>query len=148
MMLTVTTLLPGEKALHTVILVLGGISALTGGILALFMQNIKTILAYSSLSQMGLLLMGIGCAGMLGSENGLAVEGVLLHAVNHMVFKMVLFLSAGVLIHQTHRMNLSDLRGAGEVSRCLKPVFSSGRWASQESPAFRDIPEKPFSTTP
>jgi formate hydrogenlyase subunit 3/multisubunit Na+/H+ antiporter MnhD subunit len=136
LLLTVTTLLPNEEALFWGLLAAGAATMALGSVFALFRQNVKEILAYSSLSQMGLLLMGIAAAGILGAQGADAAEGVVLHAVNHMVFKVLLFLSAGVLIHQTHKLNLSELQGAGRNQPLLKAVFIIGALGIAGVPGF------------
>lgn len=89
-----------------VILVLGVISAIMGVVLALAQHDIKRLLAYHSVENIGIICMGLGCA-LLGqsfhhpSMVALGLAGALLHVVNHGLFKSLLFLGAGSVIHAT-----------------------------------------------
>ena len=80
-------------------------SMLIGVLLALVQTDIKRLLAYHSVSQMGYILLGIG----LGTRLGLA--GGLYHLVNHAVFKGLLFLCMGAVIYSTGTSNLDNLGG-------------------------------------
>ncbi|MHA8065223.1 NADH-quinone oxidoreductase subunit 5 family protein [Aquirufa sp. ROCK2-A2] len=84
----------GEET-HLMMAVIGAISLLAGAIFALFQNDIKKTLAYSTISQIGLMWMGMG-------------SGVsLLHLVVHGIFKAGLFLSAGYVIHYIHHQESS-----------------------------------------
>ena len=89
----------------TLILLTGTATMLLGAVLALFSVNLKRTLACSSVSQIGFILVGIGMQGLLGSENGLAVRGSLLHMVNHSLIKLVLFMAAGVVFMNIHKLD-------------------------------------------
>jgi multicomponent Na+:H+ antiporter subunit D len=78
---------------------------LIGVLLALAQTDIKRLLAYHSISQMGYILLGIG----LGTELGLA--GGLYHLVNHAMFKGLLFLCMGAVIYSTGTRKLDNLGG-------------------------------------
>lgn len=88
-----------ESAL-LVIAIVGMITTLMGALAALSQHDIKKILAYSTMSQLGLMVVALG-AGVVG--------GALLHLVAHAFFKACLFLSAGMIIHSLHRAQPSDL---------------------------------------
>jgi len=81
------------------------ISMLAGAVLALLQDDAKRLLAYSSISQMGYVLLGIGVG------TNLSLAGALYHSINHGLFKGLLFLCAGAVIHSTGMKNLSDLGG-------------------------------------
>ena len=90
--------------------VLGFITMFLGALLALFSVNLKRTLACSSVSQIGFILTGIGMCCLLksaGQGNGLAVRGTFLHMVNHSMFKLVLFLCAGVVFMNLHQLDLN-----------------------------------------
>lgn len=86
------------------ILLLGAISGVMGVALALAQHDIKRLLAYHSVENIGIIAMGLGLA-LLGRSYGLttlmvlALSGCLLHVANHGFFKSLLFLSAGSVIH-------------------------------------------------
>ncbi len=98
-----------------VLLILGTISALGGILYAMMQPNLKRLLAYSSVENIGIIFMVLGLA-MIFMANGhpqLAALGflaALLHAFNHALFKNLLFLGAGMIHHQTHQLNI-DLMG-------------------------------------
>ena len=75
-----------------------------GALLALFSVNLKRTLACSSVSQIGFILIGIGMQGLLGEEGSLAIRGSLLHMVNHSLIKLVLFMAAGVVFMNLHKL--------------------------------------------
>ena len=107
----------------TVVLTLGAITMLLGAVLALLSVDLKRTLACSSVSQIGFILTGIGTMGILGTENALAARGVLLHMVNHSLFKLVLFLAAGAVYCKLHKLNLNDIRGFGRKKPALLIPF-------------------------
>ncbi|MFQ6064611.1 MAG: NuoM family protein [Candidatus Bathyarchaeia archaeon] len=84
---------------------LGVITMAYGGLMALAQTDIKRLLAYSSISQMGYILFGLGAASELG------IMGGLLHMINHAVCKGLLFMCAGVIIHQTGTRDIRKLGG-------------------------------------
>lgn len=109
--------------------VLGLVTMLLGALLALLSVNLKRTLACSSISQIGFILTGIGMAVLLssvGEENGLAVWGTFLHMVNHSLFKLVLFLCAGAVYMNLHKLNLNDIRGFGRKKPALGFCFLMG----------------------
>ena len=108
------------------ILSLGTVTMFLGAVLALFSNNLKKTLACSSMSQIGFILTGIGTMGLLGRENALAGAGVLLHMVNHSLFKLVLFMCAGVVFMNTEALELNRIRGFGRKKPLLHACFLLG----------------------
>lgn len=108
------------------VLIIGTITMVLGAVLAVFSINLKRTLACSSLSQIGFILVGIGMQGLLGEENALASGGTILHIINHAVIKCTLFLCAGVVYMNIHRLNLNDIQGWGKDKPLLKIVFLTG----------------------
>ena len=86
-------------------LVLGFITSIVGFLLAICQKDIKLILAYHTVSQMGLIVMGLH----LGTET--AFYGGLYHIINHALFKGLLFLTAGTIIESYHRRSYAEIRG-------------------------------------
>lgn len=82
-----------------------------GAIMALMQDSIKKILAYSSVSQMGYIMLAVGCAAYLGEEGGLSYTAAVYHAFNHAVFKAGLFMMIGTVYLMTHTLSLSKLGG-------------------------------------
>ena len=115
-----------DPAWGTLILCLGAVTMLLGAVLALFSIDLKRTLACSSMSQIGFILTGVGMLGLLGEENALAARGVVLHMGNHSVFKLVLFLCAGTVYRNLHRLDLNEIRGFGRKKPLLKLCFLIG----------------------
>jgi multicomponent Na+:H+ antiporter subunit D len=90
---------------HLVLTVLGSISILMGAFLAMFQDDIKLMLAYSTISNVGYIVLGLGLA------TPFAMIGGAVHVFNHALIKTTLFLAAGTLIHATGLRTLGDLRG-------------------------------------
>ncbi len=82
-----------------------------GAVLAAGQKNIKRLLAYSSVSQMGYILVGIGAALYLGYEGATGYAGAIYHIFNHALFKSLLFMVAGVVYYHTHEIDMYKLGG-------------------------------------
>ncbi|MFX1367886.1 MAG: NuoM family protein [Promethearchaeota archaeon] len=95
---------PAAMALSFWVGVLGVVTMFYGGAMALVQKDIKRLLAYSSVSQMGYVLFALG----MFTANG--VTGGLFHLINHAFSKGLLFMTAGAVIHQTHLRDV-DLMG-------------------------------------
>ena len=101
------------------LLVLGMITAFVGGLYALMEHNIQRLLAYHTLENIGIILLGLG-AGVTGiSLNqpaliALGLTGGLYHLVNHSLFKSVLFLGAGSIWFRTGHRDIEKLGGIGK----------------------------------
>lgn len=119
-------LFPGNCLWGSLILVIGVCTMIVGAVLALFSIDLKRTLACSSVSQIGLILVGVGMWGILDGENILAVRGSLLHMVNHSLIKLVLFMAAGVVFMNVHKLNLNEIRGFGRKKPLLHFVFLMG----------------------
>ena len=116
----------GDTAWGSLILILGVCTMAIGAVLALFSVDLKRTLACSSVSQIGFILVGVGMSGLLGMENALAVRGSLLHMVNHSLIKLALFMAAGVIFMNIHKLNLNDIRGFGHGKPLLNYIFLMG----------------------
>ena len=108
------------------ILLLGVITMVLGAVLALFSIDLKRTLACSSMSQIGFILIGIAMQDMLGEENALAAAGTTLHMVNHSLLKLLLFMIAGVVYMNTHKLDLNAIRGWGKDKPLLGFAFLCG----------------------
>jgi len=99
-----------------VVLVIGAVSALLGVMYALMEHDLKSLLAYHSVENIGIILLGIG-AGMIFHSydlDELAALGLiagLYHTINHAVFKALLFFGAGSLLYATHTRNMEEYGG-------------------------------------
>jgi NADH-quinone oxidoreductase subunit L len=86
----------------TIIIVIGAITLLLTGLIALVQDDIKKVLAYSTLSQLGYMTVAMGAG---------AYTAGLFHLFTHAFFKALLFLGAGSVIHAVHSNNMSDMGG-------------------------------------
>jgi hydrogenase-4 component B len=98
------------------VLVVGVVSALLGVLYALMEHDLKRLLAYHSIENIGIILMGFGSALLFRSFGhpqlaALALIAGLFHTLNHGVFKCLLFLGAGGVLHATHTRNMEELGG-------------------------------------
>lgn len=107
-------------------LALGVITMFVGALLALFSVDLKRTLACSSMSQIGFIMVGVGMMGLLGESTALAARGTLLHMVNHSLLKLTLFMAAGVVYMNLHKLNLNDIRGFGRKKPLLHFAFLLG----------------------
>ncbi len=94
--------------LQTVLLVFGALSAVAGALAALSQKNFKRMLAYSSISQMGYILMGVGAA------NPIALVGAAFHLFNHSIFKTQLFVNSAAVEKSTGTVDMDKLGGLSE----------------------------------
>lgn len=100
----------------TVIIILGAASALTGVLYALVADDLKRLLAYSTVENVGLVLLGVGAGFLFLSLRQpeaamLSMAAALLHVINHAAFKGALFLSAGSVVHATGTRDMNLLGG-------------------------------------
>lgn len=116
----------GDAAWGSLILVLGIVTMVIGAVLALFSIDLKRTLACSSVSQIGFILVGVGISGLLGAENSLAARGSLLHMINHSLIKLTLFMAAGAVFMNVHKLDLNDIRGFGRKKPLLNYIFLMG----------------------
>ncbi len=98
------------------VLTIGTISAVLGVLYALMEHDLKRLLAYHSIENIGIILMGLGAALMfLHSHHPvlatLALIAGLYHTINHAIFKALLFLGAGAVLHSTHTRNMEEMGG-------------------------------------
>ena len=103
------------------------ITMFLGALLAVFAVNIKRVLACSSMSQLGFILTGIAMLCLLGDKhNDLAVRGTVLYMVGHSLIKLVLFLDAGIIHMNTHKLELNEIRGFGRGKKIFAFAFMCG----------------------
>ena len=99
-----------------VVLVAGVVSALLGVLYALMEHDLKRLLAYHSIENIGIILIGFGAALVfraLGQPGlaGIALIAGLYHTINHAIFKCLLFLGAGSVLHSTRTRNMEEMGG-------------------------------------
>ncbi len=95
----------------------GAFSALLAAVIACTQTDIKRVLAYSTMSQIGYMMFALGVSKQ-GGENGLGYMASMFHLFTHAFFKSLLFLGAGAVIHMVHSNEMKDMGGL----RKLMPV--------------------------
>jgi multicomponent Na+:H+ antiporter subunit D len=116
----------GPPARHTVLGLLtaiGIVSAVLGALLALAQDDLKRLLAWDTVSQMGILTVGFASAEAKG------VAGAVYHLVNHGLFKALLFLCAGSIVHATGQTQLSQMGGLARRRPLTTAAFTIGALA-------------------
>ncbi len=88
----------------------GAISALIAAVIACTQTDIKRVLAYSTMSQIGYMMFALGVSGY-GGEEGLGYTASMFHLFTHAMFKALLFLGAGAVIHFIHSNEMKDMGG-------------------------------------
>jgi multicomponent Na+:H+ antiporter subunit D len=105
-------------------------SALLGAVMALAQDDLKRLLAWDTVSQMGVLLVGFASATPEG------VGGATFHLVNHGLFKALLFLCAGSIVHSTGLTKLSEMGGLARRRPIVTAAFTVGSLAIAGVPGF------------
>jgi formate hydrogenlyase subunit 3/multisubunit Na+/H+ antiporter MnhD subunit len=98
------------------VLVFGLVSAVMGVLYAMMQHDLKRLLAYHSVENIGIILIGIGLAMIFSSFDmsllaALALIAGLYHTLNHAMFKGLLFMGAGAVLHATHERNMEEMGG-------------------------------------
>lgn len=112
--------------------------------LALMQTNSKRMLAYHSISQMGFIILGIGCGLYLGEAGATGYAGGLYHLVNHALFKALLFLSVGAVFLRTGELNMYRLGGLFRSMPFVGIAMAVGVFAISGVPGFNGFVSKAF----
>jgi len=121
------------------LLTIGTLSAVLGVLYALMEHDLKRLLAYHSIENIGIILMGLG-ASLMFLHSGhpllaaLALIAGLYHTINHAVFKSLLFLGAGAVLHATHTRNMEEMGGLARRMRWTAIFFLIGAVAISALP--------------
>jgi len=113
------------------LLAIGSITAVCGIVYAIAQHDLKRMLAYSSIENVGIIFMGIGLA-VYGRYLGhmdwviLGLAGALLHSWNHGLFKTLLFLNSGAIIHAAHTREMDKMGGLGKKMPHSMALFAIG----------------------
>ena len=99
----------GPEAL-TIIAYIGGFTSLFAAVIACTQYDIKRVLAFSTLSQIGYMMLALGVSGY-GGEEGLGFMASMFHLFTHAMFKALLFLGAGAVIHAVHSNVMNEMGG-------------------------------------
>ncbi len=116
--------------LDLILTYLGIVTLLTGHLMAYQQNHLKQLLAYSTIAQVGYILIGIGAFSFGG------LEGAVLHIVNHALVKASLFLTAGIFIHKLEIKEIAELKGVGYKLPAASFLFTVGSIAIIGLPPF------------
>ena len=108
---------PGWK---TAVVTVGVVTALMAGLMGLVATDLKRVLAYSTVSQLGYMVYAIGAGGVYAAQ---------FHLLSHAVFKALLFLSAGAVIHAAGTRDMRRMGGLGKQMPVVRAVFITGALA-------------------
>ncbi len=115
--------IPIVQALNYTLIALGVASAIVGSTLILSQRDIKRLIAYGTILNMGYIAMGMG----LGNQSGLTAA--LFHLVNHGIGKSLLFMAAGAITHVAGTRDLDELAGVGKKMPLTSTAFLVGALA-------------------
>jgi len=126
----------GASSIFLFLALLGILTLLVGEMCAFSQNNIKRMLAYSSIGQIGLILFALAIATSYG------VTGGLFQLVSHTLSKALLFLAAGYMIYQTGSLQISALEGMGKKMPLTCLAFTIGAFSLVGLPPFIGFPSK------
>ena len=111
--------------------IIGGVTALIAATVALVATDIKRVLAYSTISQLGYMILGLGAGGYLVINLGVAdgYSAATFHMMNHAFFKALLFLCAGSVIHAVGTNDMRAMGGLGKKMRITSITMLIGALA-------------------
>lgn len=140
--ITLIDIFKGDFTLSLTLMVLAIINILHGGSMAIFQRNIKRIIAYSSMSQAGFIVLGISIYGLSGMKSLETLGSIVLYSFNHSMFKVLLFLVAGMIYLITHDLSINKLKGFGKNKLALKLLFAIGAFGLCGIPGFNGFISK------
>ncbi len=126
--------------LNEMLLWIGGLTAIVSVVVALSQSDLKRLLAYHSISQMGYILAAFGAA------SAASYTGLYAHAVGHGLFKSLLFLAAGEIIHVTGTRNVYEMRPIGRSHPYLATMLIVGALSIAAIPPFVGFVSKQLAT--
>jgi multicomponent Na+:H+ antiporter subunit D len=124
---------------------LGAIMALYGVIYAILENNIRRLLAYHIVSQVGYMVCGIGIAASVtgaGAISQTAIDGTVAHAFCHILYKGLLFMGAGAIIYMTGKSKLTELGGLYKVMPLTMILYMIAAFSISGVPLFNGFTSK------
>jgi NADH-quinone oxidoreductase subunit L len=109
------------------VVLVGMLSAFLAAMMALVSNDLKRVLAYSTVSQLGYMVFAIGAGGVFASQ---------FHLLSHSIFKALLFLGAGAVIHSIGTRDMREMGGLGKQMPLTRVVFLIGALALMGIPVF------------
>ena len=129
-------IMQGNMQWATFVLCVGILTMLIGAVCAFFSTNLKETLAYSSMSQIGFIVIGVAMTQLLGEHGTIAAYGTVLHMINHTMIKLVLFTCAGIVYQNTHSLDLNRVQGFGRGKKVLTACFAVAALGIMGVPGF------------
>jgi len=111
-----------DEAALTIVTYVGAFSALLAAVIACTQTDIKRVLAYSTMSQIGYMMFALGVSKN-GGESGLGFMASMFHLFTHAFFKSLLFLGAGSVIHMVHSNEMKDMGGLRKLMPITHAAF-------------------------
>lgn len=124
---TMFPLFEASPVAMTTVAVVGGITAIFAATIGLTQTDIKRVLAYSTVSQLGYMMLALGSAGYVAA---------VFHLTTHAFFKALLFLAAGSVIHAVHTQNIEEMGGLWNKMKTTGVLFLIGCLAIAGFPLF------------
>ncbi len=119
-----------------ILIVLGVIMALYGVVYAVLANDIREILAYHIISQVGYMVAGVGIG------TAMAINGATAHAFSHILYKSLLFMGAGVVLESTGKSKLTELGGLGKFMPLTVTLYMIGAFSISGFPLFNGFISK------
>jgi len=135
-MIRVVYMMFGAFGVGAMFAVFGLVTMVLGAFMALVQNDLKRLLAYSGISQMGYILLGIG----IGTANG--IQGGLFHLLNYAIFEAMLFMCAGAIAYRVGTTKLNELGGLGRSMPVTATIFTVGALAISGVPPFNGFASK------
>lgn len=126
----------GNEKWAMFVLCIGILTMFLGALCAFMSTNLKETLAYSSMSQIGFIVIGVAMTQFLGEHGAIAAYGTVLHMINHTMIKLVLFTCAGIVYQNTHSLNLNEVQGFGKGKKLLTACFGTAALGIMGVPMF------------
>jgi NADH-quinone oxidoreductase subunit L len=105
---------------RTAVIIVGALTAFLAAVMAMMANDLKRVLAYSTVSQLGYMVYAIGAGGIFASQ---------FHLFSHSIFKALLFLGAGAVIHSVGTRDMRQMGGLGKQMPLVRTVFVIGALA-------------------
>ena len=142
-------LMPAAADWQLIIAIMAALTMVLGNLVALTQRNIKRLLAYSSISHVGYLLLGVAALGSVDADGVVSVEltqlasnGVMLHLVAYGVTNMAVFLAVTAVYNATGKEGISDLAGLARRAPRLAVVMAAGLFSLAGLPIFAGFASK------
>ena len=142
-------LLPAVDEWQFILVIMAALTMVLGNLLALVQQNIKRLLAYSSIGHVGYLLVGVAALAAVDSDGRVSVEfshlasnGIMLHLVAYAITNMAAFLSVSAIYNITGKEEIADLAGLSRRSPMVAAVLAAALFSLAGLPIFAGFASK------